>query len=207
MNLVQIFDPPLCCSSGVCGPAIDPELPRFAADLDWLKSQGVRVERYNLAQQPGVFAENEAVRQALATHGNECLPLVLVDGRIASRASYPAREELADFAGLDSPPKSMYSPAVAELVAIGAAIAANCEPCFKYHYDKAKKLGVSAEDMARAVETADAVKRMPGQSILRLADRCLGTNTAGSPAEAAGEGCCGATTGLFPVMAAKSKCC
>ncbi len=206
MPLVQVFDPPLCCSSGVCGPAIDPELPRFAADLDWLKAQGVSVERYNLAQHPGAFAENETVRQALATHGNECLPLVLVDGAIASRASYPTRETLADLLSLDSRAKSIYSPAVEELVAIGAAIAANCEPCFKYHYDKAKKLGVSAEDMARAVETADAVKRMPAQSILRLAGRRLGTEKAGEAEEDASESCCG-PAGLFPVIAGKSKCC
>lgn len=206
MPLVQVFDPPLCCSSGVCGAAIDSALPRFAADLDWLKAQGVSVERYNLAQKPGAFTENEAVRQALATHGTECLPLVLVDGRIASRASCPTREELANFARLDSQSKSIYSPAVAKLVAIGAAIAANCEPCFKYHYDKAKKLGVSTDDMARAVETADAVKWMPAQSILRLAGRFLGSRTAGNAVEEAAEGCCG-SMGLLPGIAEKSKCC
>lgn len=67
----------------------------------------------------------------------------------------------------------LYSPAVAELVAIGAAIAANCEPCFKYHYDKARKLGVSMEDMTAAVNTAHSVKQAPAQAILKLADRFL----------------------------------
>ena len=37
---VDVFDPAMCCSTGVCGPSVDPELARFAADLDWLKSQG-----------------------------------------------------------------------------------------------------------------------------------------------------------------------
>jgi len=42
---IQVFDPPLCCSTGVCGTDVDPELVRFAADLDWLAKQGVEVER------------------------------------------------------------------------------------------------------------------------------------------------------------------
>ena len=46
---VEIFDRPLCCETGVCGPDIDPVLPQFASDVDWLKSQGIEVARYNLA--------------------------------------------------------------------------------------------------------------------------------------------------------------
>jgi len=52
MKNLQVYDKPMCCSTGVCGPQVDPVLPRFAADLDWLKSQGNEVERFNLAQQP-----------------------------------------------------------------------------------------------------------------------------------------------------------
>lgn len=68
------------------------------------------------------------------------------------------------------------TPAVAELVAIGAAIAANCEPCFKYHYSQARKLGVSREEVAQAVALADKVKRAPADNMLTLADRLLGTS-------------------------------
>ena len=55
MVVLQVFDPPMCCSTGVCGPKVNPALPRFAADLNWLKSQGVHVERFNLAQNPDAF--------------------------------------------------------------------------------------------------------------------------------------------------------
>lgn len=55
MTRLQVFDPAMCCSTGVCGPHVDPQLPRFSADLEWLGTQGVEVERYNLAQQPRVF--------------------------------------------------------------------------------------------------------------------------------------------------------
>ncbi len=68
MTGVQVFDPPMCCSTGICGPYVDPQLVRFAADLDWLKSQGVSVERFNLAQQPGAFVEDVEVKTALEAH-------------------------------------------------------------------------------------------------------------------------------------------
>lgn len=97
--ILEVFDPPMCCSSGVCGPKVDPVLPRFAGDLEWVKSQGVAVKRYNLAQQPMAFADNEVVRKAL-TEDENCLPLVLVEGRIVSRAKYPTRAELAAWAGV-----------------------------------------------------------------------------------------------------------
>jgi len=76
---------------------------------------------------------------------------------------------------------SQYSPVVAELVAIGAAIASNCEPCFKHHYDQARKLGVSLDDLAAAVNTAQAVKQAPAQAILKLADRFLHGDFAPKP--------------------------
>jgi hypothetical protein len=100
MPKVQVYDPPMCCPTGVCGPRVDPVLPQFAADLEWLAAQGVTVERYNLAQQPRAFAENEAVKAALSEDGMASLPLILVDGKIASRGGYPSRQELAAIAGL-----------------------------------------------------------------------------------------------------------
>lgn len=100
MTKLAVYDPPMCCSTGVCGPAVDPVLPRLAADLDWLKRQGIAVERYNLAQQPQAFASNPIVTAALREHGNDCLPLILVDDRVVSRGTYPGRAELARWLGL-----------------------------------------------------------------------------------------------------------
>jgi hypothetical protein len=100
MNKVEVFDPPMCCSTGVCGPNVDPALVRFAADLHWLANQGVAIERYNLAQQPQAFAASEVVKGALRARGNKCLPLILRNGSIASEGRYPSREELAALAGV-----------------------------------------------------------------------------------------------------------
>jgi len=97
MTRLDVYDPPMCCSSGVCGPKVDPVLPRFAGDLEWLKKQGVKVSRYNLAQEPLAFAENATVRDALEKEDVACLPLILADGKIVSRGAYPARDALAGF--------------------------------------------------------------------------------------------------------------
>ena len=62
MTVVTVYDPPMCCSTGVCGPEVDPKLARFAGDLEWLRSRGVEVRRFNLAQEPGRFIEDAAVK-------------------------------------------------------------------------------------------------------------------------------------------------
>ncbi len=95
MKTIHVYDKPMCCSTGVCGPQVDPVLPQFAADLDWLKSQGHLVERFNLAQQPMEFIQNKDVHQLLGSEGTDCLPLIVVDGVIVSRKDYPSRKTLA----------------------------------------------------------------------------------------------------------------
>jgi AhpD family alkylhydroperoxidase len=83
--------------------------------------------------------------------------------------------------------------AVTELVAIGAAIAASCEPCFRHHFDAAHKLGISREDMREAVNVALAVKATPHRKVVETADRYLAPSEPGS--DAASEGCACGTSG------------
>lgn len=106
MSKVEIYDKAMCCSTGVCGPEVDPVLPKFAADLDWLTSQGHSVVRFNLSQDPAEYANHGIVKQMLADEGVECLPLVFVDGRIVSRSDYPSRDNLAMWTGTSLKPKS-----------------------------------------------------------------------------------------------------
>jgi hypothetical protein len=105
MTSIQIYDRAMCCSTGVCGPQVDPVLPRFAADLDWLKDQGHDVVRFNLAQDPAEFAQHPTVQKMLTEEGVECLPVVIVDNRIVSRSEYPSRENLALWTGTTLKPK------------------------------------------------------------------------------------------------------
>ncbi len=103
MPTLQVFDPPMCCSTGICGPSVNPAIPQLAADLEWLKSLGVQVERFGLVQQPATFRDNAAVRETLAQDGVECLPLFRVDDVTVSKGVYPTRAQLAEWVGLTSP--------------------------------------------------------------------------------------------------------
>ena len=77
-----------------------------------------------------------------------------------------------------------------ELVAIGAAVAANCEPCLKYHLRKAREAGLTDDQLRAAVAVAKTVKETPARLILEVADRLLAP--AGRPShEPAKSGCCG----------------
>ena len=202
MKTLQVFDPALCCSTGVCGVDIDQALVAFAADVDWAKQNGAQIERFNLAQQPLAFAENAAVKRFLETSGQEGLPLILLDGEAVLSGRYPSRDELTEWLGIAVAP-SLFTGQVAELVAIGAAIAANCEPCFKYHYDQARKLGVSNADMRRAVDLAQMVKDTPARAILDLAERFVGAATPDTAAKQSP--CCSPAPSTAEKTA--TKCC
>ena len=104
--VVRVYDRAMCCSTGVCGPQVDPVLPKFSADLEWLKSQGHSVVRFNLSQDPAEYARHELVKKMLNDEGVDCLPLVLVDDRVVSRSEYPSRENLAMWTGTTMKPKA-----------------------------------------------------------------------------------------------------
>ena len=100
---IQVFDPSLCCNTGVCGVDVDQTLVTFAADVDWAKQSGVQLERFNLAQQPQAFADNATVKGFLQRSGQDALPLILIDGEVALAGRYPKRAELARWMGIDQP--------------------------------------------------------------------------------------------------------
>src|SRR5690606_29750333 len=99
VTTVQVFDKPLCCSGGICGPDVDPALVSFAANLQWLQRQGVQVQRINPAHQPELFAGSALIRDELQKHGNDCLPVVVVNDTVVSRGVFPGRDELAKWTG------------------------------------------------------------------------------------------------------------
>jgi hypothetical protein len=102
MKQVQVFDPALCCSSGVCGTDVDQKLVDFSADVDWAKQHGLVIERMNLAQQPMAFAQNLAVKNLLERSGESALPITLVDGEVAYAGRYPSRDDLARWIGVSA---------------------------------------------------------------------------------------------------------
>ena len=96
---LEVFDPAMCCSTGVCGVDVDPALAQFAADLQWLADQGVTVARHNLGQNPEAFATNPAVVREMEA-GMDRLPVILVDGAVATTGLYPSRAQLAQKLGI-----------------------------------------------------------------------------------------------------------
>eukprot|EP01035_Chromulina_nebulosa_P015270 gene15270-20229_t len=100
MKHLQVYDPPLCCSTGVCGPTVDPALPLFAGLLAQLAATGVKVERYNLAQSPLAFVQNPAVKALLDRTGVEALPAIYVDGQLALQGTYPDQAQRAAWMAL-----------------------------------------------------------------------------------------------------------
>lgn len=104
MKTIQIFDPAMCCNTGVCGVDVDQNLVTFAADVDWAQQNGARIERFNLSQQPMAFAENATVKGLLERTGQTVLPVTVVDGQLALAGRYPSREDLARWAGLQAQP-------------------------------------------------------------------------------------------------------
>ncbi len=102
MPKLEIFEPPMCCSSGVCGPKVDKSLVEFSATLNWLQSKGVEVLRYNPTQQYEAFVSNPTVLETVNERGSESLPIILIDGELSSVGGYPDRAELAALVGVET---------------------------------------------------------------------------------------------------------
>ena len=91
---VAVFDPAMCCSTGVCGPGVDPALLQVARDLRWLQARGATVQRFNLAQEPQAFVDEPRIAAILQALGDRALPATVVDGEILAHGRYPTRDEL-----------------------------------------------------------------------------------------------------------------
>lgn len=102
MTKIEVFEPALCCATGVCGEDVDQQLVTFSADMDFIRSRGGDIARYNLASEPQAFADNEAVTTFLHVSGSAGLPLILVDGVTAMTGRYPDRSQITTWAGLDA---------------------------------------------------------------------------------------------------------
>ena len=95
--IIEIFDPPMCCPGGLCGPAIDPELLAINETVLRLKSEydgKMRIERYLLTQQGDKFMKNPDVLAMLKSQGTSVLPVTIMNGKVLKNKAYPTYEEL-----------------------------------------------------------------------------------------------------------------
>lgn len=100
MKKIMIYDPAMCCSTGICGASVDKELLRVATVIENLTRKGAQINRFNLSSQPNAFVENQLINDNLKQNGPEILPITLVDGEIVKTKSYPSNEEFAEWTGI-----------------------------------------------------------------------------------------------------------
>ena len=93
MKKMKIFEPAMCCPTGICGVGVDPELLRISTVLNTLKGKGVVVDRCNLNSAPREFIINQTINAYINAHGAEGLPVVMVDNEIDIEGRYPTNEE------------------------------------------------------------------------------------------------------------------
>lgn len=93
MKTMKIYEPAMCCSTGLCGVSINPELLRISTVLDGLKKKGVNVERYNLSSAPQMFIANQIICEMLDKDGINILPIIMVDNVAVITKRYPTNDE------------------------------------------------------------------------------------------------------------------
>ncbi|MEG1909363.1 MAG: arsenite efflux transporter metallochaperone ArsD [Bacteroidales bacterium] len=101
MKTIEIFDPAMCCPTGLCGPNINPDLMRIAAAVQLLQNQGISIKRHNLRDEPQLYVSNLTVNEYLQEKGADGLPVVLVDGAIAISGEYPTNKQLTEWTGIE----------------------------------------------------------------------------------------------------------
>ena len=96
MKKMIIFDPAMCCSTGVCGPSVNKELLRVSTVLNTLKNKGVLIERYNLTSNPQIFVDNKEINEILNTKGIDALPVIMLEGIVIKEGGYPTNQEICE---------------------------------------------------------------------------------------------------------------
>ncbi len=96
MKKITIYEPAMCCPTGLCGVGVDSELLRISTVVNALKKKGIEVNRYNLTSSPMKFMTNKTVNKMINDNGVDNLPFTLVDEEVLITGRYPTNEELAN---------------------------------------------------------------------------------------------------------------
>jgi AhpD family alkylhydroperoxidase len=76
-----------------------------------------------------------------------------------------------------------------ELIAIGASVTANCQPCLQYHVNKALEFGADEQEVADAIETGKNVRKGSAAKMDKFASTLNKTVPADAGAPTEGCGC------------------
>ena len=91
---VELFDPPMCCPTGLCGPTLDETLLDVNEMIMALQRDNLRVERYQMSSSPNAFLGNADVMKLVRERQMEALPIIVVRGRVVKVGAYPRLEEV-----------------------------------------------------------------------------------------------------------------
>lgn len=93
-STVEIFDPPMCCPTGLCGPTLDQTLLDVNEMILALKAEGVQVERYQMTSHPQKFTANPSVMRLVQEKQLDALPITVVQGQVIKVGAYPTLAEV-----------------------------------------------------------------------------------------------------------------
>jgi len=93
---VEIFDPPMCCPTGVCGPTIDHALLDVNEMVLTLQGEGIVVARYQMASHAQAFVNNREVFRLVREKQLAALPITVVSGRVIKIGVYPTLAEVRE---------------------------------------------------------------------------------------------------------------
>lgn len=189
---IEVYDPAMCCNTGVCGPDVDQSLADFANDVKWLKAQGYEVNRFNLGQEPMAFKSNTTVLSRLKQAGSEILPIIFINGEMFSEGGYPDRQQLIEWLAPFSEkvvngsaqPSDQTDKILNELE---VAVARGEESEMRTLFQQGESVGISVQLLVNAMQKGINIRQSVTQSTLRTANELLGVQSNGC---APGGGCC-----------------
>ena len=186
-TIIEVYDPAMCCSTGVCGPDVDDEIVDFANDVKWLKKQGVEVKRYNLGQEPEQFKMCVPVLTRLQKEGSDALPIILVNGEMVSEGGYPDRKQLTDWLNINYEKTNDEAPTSKLLNALKVAVTNGNEGDMRALFEEGKEKGVAIQKLVDAMQNGINNRQRVTQTTLQTANELLGVPSNGCAPES---GCC-----------------
>lgn len=188
-TIMEVYDPAMCCSTGVCGPDVDDALVDFSNDVKWLKAQGIDIKRFNLGQEPEAFKTNMDVVARLKKEGTDCLPILLINGEIVAEGGYPTREQLLSMLDLNSSDDKIVNNASAQILSgLEQAALSGDEQVLREHFELGRQEGIDVQQLVNTIQKGLDSRQLATQKMVQVANELIGSS-AGSCGCSPG-GCC-----------------
>jgi len=96
---IEIFDPPMCCPTGICGPTVDQALINLNEMIASLQKEGIQIDRYQMTSNPHAFLNNPEVMKLVQEKQMTALPITVISNKVIKSGAYPTLEEINLFLG------------------------------------------------------------------------------------------------------------